>query len=150
MIHNKIKEEIKEAMRTKEKVRLEVLRGILTAFTNELVSKGKTPQDIIEDESALVVIKKLAKQRKDSVEQFEKAGRAELADNERAELVYLEEYLPETVDKETIKKVAEKKIAELKIENKSKMGILIGAIMKELGSNADGADVKDVVSELFA
>jgi len=137
MLYEKIKEE------------LEVLRGVLAAFTNELVATGKTPQDVIDDDSALSVIKRLAKQRKDSIEQFEKGERKDLADKEREELTYLEKFLPEVMPKEEIQKIAERKKGELDIEDKAKMGILMGAVMKELKGKADGSDVKEVVEGLF-
>lgn len=149
MIHEEIKEGIKEAMKAKETIRLNVLRGILTALTNELVASGKTPQDIIDDEKALAVIKRLAKQRKDSIEQFEKGGRKDLADKEREEFAYLEKYLPKMMSKEEISKIAQDKKTELNVTDKSKMGMLMGAVMKELKGKADGADVKEVVESLF-
>ncbi len=149
MLHDQIKEQIKDAMRAKDAPRLMVLRGMLAAFINELVATGKTPQDKIDDEGALVVIKRLAKQRKDAAEQFDKGDRKELADNERAELVMLEEYLPQTMSKEDIKKIAEAKIVEMGVTDKSKMGVLMGAIMKETKGEADGGDVKDVVEALL-
>jgi len=149
MLQNTIKEKIKEAMRAKESVRLEVLRGVLAAFINELVATGKTPQDTIDDDKAMVVIKRLAKQRKDSIEQFEKGDRKDLADKEREELTYLEKFLPEMMGKEEIQEVAKAKKSELGIEDKGKIGILIGAVMKDLKGKADGGDVKEVVEELF-
>ncbi len=149
MIHEQIKSEIKEAMKARETVRLNVLRGILTAFVNELVASGKTPQDMIDDEIALTVIKRLAKQRKDSIEQFEKGDRKDLADKEREEFVYLEKYLPKMMEKEEIKKIATVKKTELGIDDKAKMGMLMGAVMKELKGKADGGDVKEVVEKLF-
>ncbi len=149
MIHEQIKDEIKEAMKARETVRLNVLRGMLTAFTNELVASGKTPQDMIDDEIALTVIKRLAKQRKDSIEQFEKGNRKDLADKEREEFIYLEKYLPQMMSKEKIQKIAEAKKAELEIDDKAKMGMLMGAVMKELKGRADGTDVKEVIEELF-
>jgi uncharacterized protein YqeY len=149
MLHEKIKEEIKEAMRAKESIRLEVLRGVLAAFINELVSTGKKPQDTIDDDAALIVIKRLAKQRKDSIEQFEKGKRKDLADKEREELTHLEKYLPKMMSKSEIKKIAEAKKVELGIEDKAKMGILMGAVMKELKDKAYGADVKEVLENLF-
>jgi len=149
MIHKQIKEEIIEAMKAKEAIRLEVLRGTLAAFVNELVAIRKTPQDILDDEAALTVIKRLAKQRKDSIEQFEKGNRQDLADKEREELTHLEKFLPEMMSREDIQKVAEAKKAELNIEDKAKMGMLMGAVMKELKGKADGGDVKEVVEDLF-
>ena len=149
MLHEQIKDEIKEAMKARETVRLNVLRGILTAFVNELIASGKTPQDMIDDEAALTVIKRLAKQRKDSIEQFEKGDRKDLADKEREEFVYLEKYLPQMMSKEEIQKIAEAKKTELGIDDKAKMGMLMGAVMKELKGKADGGDVKEVVEKLF-
>ena len=70
MLHEQIKNNIKEAMLAKDTVRLEVMRGLAAAFMNELVATGKTPQDILPDEQALAVISRLAKQRKDSIEHF--------------------------------------------------------------------------------
>ncbi len=108
-----------------------------------------TPQSEVSDELALGVIKRLAKQRKDSIEQFRNGGREDLASQEEKELVILEELLPNMMSQEEIRPVAEKKKAELGIEDKSKMGILIGAVMKELAGQADGGDVKIVVQSLF-
>jgi len=149
MLHEQIKEEIKDSMRARESVRLDVLRGVLAAFTNELVATGKKPQDVIDDDTALTVIKRLAKQRKDSIEQFEKGNRKDLADKEREELTHLEKFLPEVMSKEDIQKISEAKKSELGIEDKSKIGMLMGAVMKELKGKADGGDVKEVVESLF-
>lgn len=148
-LHTHIREEIKNAMRAKDTVRLTVMRGILTAFTNELVATGKTSQDEISDEGALTVIKKLVKQRKDSIEQFAKGGREDLATDEKAELAVLSTLLPASMPKEEIKKVAGAKKAEMNIIDKAKIGMLIGAVSKELKGAADGADIKEVVESLF-
>lgn len=144
-----IKNRLKEAMKAKNETELTVLRGLVSGFTNELVATGKTPQDEVTDEIVMTIIKRQAKQRKDSISQFEKGGRDDLAESEKVELKILEEYLPELMSKEDIQKVAEAKKEELGVDDKAKMGILIGAIMKELGDKADGGDVKDVVSSLF-
>lgn len=148
-LHESIKNELKEAMKAKEKVRLNVIRGMLTAFTNELVATGKTPQDVLNDDAILTVIKRLAKQRKDSIEQFSAAGRDELAATEQAELAVIETYLPQMMSLEEIRPVVEAKKAELGVEDKSKMGVLIGAVMKELAGKADGGDVKTAVDEII-
>ncbi|OHA81511.1 MAG: hypothetical protein A2675_03525 [Candidatus Yonathbacteria bacterium RIFCSPHIGHO2_01_FULL_51_10] len=149
MIHQELRGQIKEAMRAKEVVKLSVLRGMLTAFTNELVAKGMKPQDELADDAALAVIKRLAKQRKDSIDQFVKGGRPELAEQEKEELAVLETYLPATMSKDEIRKVAETKKVELGVTDKAKMGMLMGAVIKELGGKADGNDVKQVVEELL-
>lgn len=148
-LHEDIRNSLKDALKAKDAVRLRTVRSILTAFTNELVATGKTPQDIITDDAGLGVIKRLAKQRKDSIEQYEAASRNDLSEPEREELAVLEGYLPSMMTQEAILPVAVAKKAELGVDDKAKMGILVGAIMKELGGKADGADVKAVVEGLF-
>lgn len=148
-IQLEIKEKIKDAMRAKDALLLTTLRGISAAFTNELVSQRKTPQDELDDTSALNVLKRLSKQRKDSIEQFTKGGRTDLADTEKAELAIIETFLPKMMSKEEIKKVAEEKLKELGVVDKSGIGKATGMLMKTLGPNADGADVKAVLEELL-
>ncbi len=137
-------------MKARETLRLEVLRGMLTAFTNELVATKRTPQHILTDDEALAVIKRLTKQRIDSMEQFRKGDREELAEKEEAELAILQTYLPEMMTREEIQPIAQVKKKELGVTDKSKMGILVGAVMKDLKGKADGALVKAVVEELFS
>ncbi len=150
MLHNQIREEIKNAMRAKDELRKEVLRGILTGFTNELVATRRTPQEILEDAGCIAVIKRQVKQRKDSYEQFMTGGRPELAEKEKNELIILEAFLPQTMSREEIKKIAEAKKAELGMVDKSKIGQFVGVVMKACGGNANGNDVKAVVEELLA
>jgi len=149
-IQLELKESLKEAMKAKDAVRLSVIRNIITSVTNELVSKGKTPQDELSDDEVLVVIKRLAKQRKDSIDQFEKGGRSDLAESEKTELIILDEYLPELMSQDAIRPIAEAKKAELGIDDPAKKGMLMGAIIKELAGKADGSDVKAVVDSLFS
>lgn len=149
-IQTDIKEKIKDAMRAKDQVLLTTLRGISAAFTNELVAQRKTPQDALDDASALNVLKRLSKQRKDSIEQFTKGGREDLADTEKAELAIIETFLPKMMTREEIRKVAEAKLSELGVTDKSGIGKATGMLMRELGANVDGADVKAVLEELLA
>jgi len=148
-LHTQIQGKLKEALKAKDAVKLRTVRSMLTAFTNELVANGKTPQDTLDDEGALSVIKRLAKQRKESIVQYEAAGRNELAEPEKEELAVLESYLPQMMSEEEIKPIAEAKKEELGVTDKAKMGMLVGAVMKELKGKADGGDVKAVVESLF-
>lgn len=148
-LHQQVKDELKVALKAREEVRLRTIRSMLTAFTNESVATGKTPQDMLDDEKVLAVIKRLAKQRKDSIEQYEAAGRNELAQVEKDELEILESYLPQMMSQDEIRPLAEAKKVELGIDDKSKMGLLMGALMKDLQGKADGGDVKAVVESLF-
>jgi uncharacterized protein YqeY len=148
-LHESLRDSLKAAMKAKDLVTLATVRNIMTACTNELVATGKTPQDKLEDSEVLAVIKRLAKQRKESIVQYEAAGRPDLAEPEKLELTVLEAYLPELMTADQIRPIAEAKKAELDVTDKSKMGILVGAIMKELAGKADGSDVKTVVESLF-
>ncbi len=145
MIQEQILSGIKDAMRAKDKVRLEVLRGIKTAFVNELVASKRTPQDTLKDEEAITVLTRLAKQRKESIAQFTKGDRPEMAEKEAGELTILEEFLPEQMSAEDIRKVVEEKKAALGVTDKSQMGRLMGMLMKELKGKADGNMVRQVV-----
>lgn len=136
-------------MLAKDTVRLTVLRGLLTAFTNELVATKRKPQDELLDTEIIAVIRRAVKQRKDSIEQFRKGGREDLAQAEEDELKILETFLPQTMSKEDIRKKVEEVKARLVITDKTKMGQLIGATMKELNGLADGNDVKEIVESLF-
>jgi uncharacterized protein YqeY len=147
-LHETIKTHIKEAMMAKDELKTMVLRGVSATMTNELLAKkGKATE--LTDEEAVAVIKKLVKQRKDSIEQFTNGGRPELAKAEAKELKVLEVYLPATMSKADIKKVVLAKKAELGISDKAGVGKLIGAVSKELKGKADGSDIKEVVEEVL-
>jgi len=133
----------------KDSVRLETYRNMLSSFTNELVSKGKKPNEVLTDEEAIAVITRLSKQRKDSIEQFKKGGREDLVAKEQAELSILETYLPKLMDADEVKKIAEAKKAELGITDPAKKGMLMSALMKDLKGKADGGVVKEAVDALF-
>lgn len=149
MLHEEIKGKIKEAMLAKDTVRLEVYRGMVAAFTNELVAKGKKPQEWLNDEEALAVITRLSKQRKDSIDQYTKGGRMDLVSEEQAQLAVIETFLPAMMSKDEIKTFAVAKQADLGITDTTKKGMLMSALMKDLKGKADGTDVKDVVDGLF-
>ena len=149
MLQQNIKDEIKKAMLAKDKVRLEVLRGISATCMNELVSKGRKPQDELTDEEVLAVTTRLAKQRKDSIDQFTKGGRMDLVVEEQAQLAVLETFLPKLMEKSEIETIARAKKESLGITDPAKKGMLMSELMKELKGKADGMDVKTVVDGLF-
>jgi uncharacterized protein YqeY len=144
-----IKEQLKDAMRAKDTVRLNVIRGLITAFTNELVATGKTPQDVLDDVSCGKVVLRTIKQREDAISQFQSAGRQDLADEDIAQLAILREFAPAMASIEEVKKVSILLKEQMGISDKSKMGMLIGAVKKELGDKGDGTVIKSVVEELF-
>ncbi len=148
-IHTELRNTLKEAMKAKDEVKLRTVRGIMTACTNELVATSRTPQSELTDEETIAVIKRLAKQRKESIVQYEAAGRTDLSAPEKEELLVLEAYLPTLMSQDQIRPIAEAVKAEMGIEDKSKLGQLVGAVMKKLQGQADGGDVKAVVESLF-
>lgn len=114
-----------------------------------MVAKGRKPDGALSDDETLTVIKRLVNQRRDSILQFRKGGREELARDEEAELAVLESFLPQMMGSEEIQKIAGAVKAKMGITDKSKMGQLIGAVMKETKGRADGALVKSIVERLF-
>ena len=136
-------------MMAKDGVRTGTIRLLIAAFTNELVTQGRPPTDPLSDDDCMKVIKRLAKQRKDSIEQYIAGGRPELADDERAELTIIEEFLPAQMTEAEIESKVAAKLAESPLDP-TKTGQFVGIMMKELGSNADGALVKAVIDRLTA
>lgn len=149
-LQEKIKADMVAAMKSKDPVRVGVLRGLSAAFTNELVAKKKMPNESLSDEDSQTVIMRAIKQRKDSIDQFKKGGRDDLVASESTELRVLEEYAPKLMSPAEVTKIAAAKKAELGVTDKSKMGQLMGTLMKELKGKADGADVKAAVEALFS
>ena len=149
LLHEQIKAEIPEAMKARNTERLRVARNLLAALTNELVAKGKKPSEILPDSDAYAVVKRLAKQRKDSIAQFKAGGREDLVQGEETELTYLSKLLPAEMSEDDIRALVVKKKEELGISDRSKIGMLIGAVMKEAKENADGAVIKKIAEELL-
>lgn len=149
-IHEDLKKQIPDAMRAKDAVRLQTLRSLVTAMTNEVVNKKRKPDEFLSDDDALAVLKRAANQRKDSIEQFEKAGRNELAEPEKLELAIIEGYLPAQMSEEEVKSAVVAKAAELGVSTKADANKLIGALMRDLKGKADGTLVKQVVDNHFA
>lgn len=148
-IHETLKKAIPDALRAHDEVRLRTLRSLITAMTNEVVAKKRKPDEYLTDDEAFAVIKRAANQRRDSIEQFEKASRNDLAEPEKLELAILESYLPAQMSREEILPVAKAKMTELGVSSKVDAGKFTGALMKELKGKVDGADVKAVVDSLL-
>lgn len=137
-------------MLAKDAVRLLVVRGLVTAATNELVAKGKKPTDTLTPEEVQAIIARAVKQRKDSISQFTAGNRADLAQIEQAELSILEAMLPAQMSEAEIEAAVRAKLAEGGPIDKAKAGQFIGAVMKDLKGKADGALVKAAVEKVLA
>ena len=148
-IHETLKKSIPEALRTRDEVRLRTLRSLVTAMTNEVIAKKRKPDEYLNDDEAITVVKRAVNQRKDSIAQFEKALRDDLVEPEKAELAILESYLPVQMSREEIEVIAKAKMAEMNVSSKADAGKFTGALMKDLKGRADGGDVKAVVESLL-
>ncbi len=147
-LHEQIRELIKDAMRAKDAVRLDTLRGVLSACTNQLVASGKKPQEMLTDEEVVAVITRLSKQRKDSIEQYTTGNRPDLVAEESAQLAVLMEFLPTLMSEAEITAFVENKKSTFTPDTKK--GMVMAEIMRELKGKADGALVKKVVDSLIA
>src|SRR3989344_5280231 len=132
MTQAELKEAIKTAMRARETVKLNVLRGISAMATNELVAKGRGPAGELTADEMLGIIVRASKQRKDSIEQFEKGGRPELAVAEKEELAIIGTFLPAQMSQDEIVAAAKAKAAELGITDKTGANKVMGMLMKDL------------------
>ncbi len=141
-IQEKIQEHLKDAMRAKDSLRLDVLRGMKTAIKNKEIEKVKT----LAEAEILQVLHTLVKQRKDSIEQFQKGGRLDLVSREEAELRILESYLPASVPAEEVERAVREVIAEVQATSSRDMGKVMKAVMSRFaGQVVDGKQVSDLV-----
>lgn len=146
-LKDRISDEIKAAMKAKDKIRLETVRGIKKVILekeSEIRAKGR---DALSEEEELAVIMQLAKQRRDSIKQFKDAGRDELAEKEASELAILEEYLPAQLSDADIEAAIDEVIARVGASSPRDMGKVMGPVMKTLKGQADGGKVQAMVKE---
>jgi uncharacterized protein YqeY len=148
-IHETLKKGIPDALRARDEIRLRTLRSVVTLMTNEVVAKKHKPAEFLTDEEALAVLKRAANQRKDSIDQFTKAGRLELTVPEVEELGVIESLLPTLMTREDIEPIAKAKMAEMGVTSKADAGRFMGSLMADLKGKADGGDVKAVVDSLL-
>jgi uncharacterized protein YqeY len=152
MLHQTIKDQIKDALRAKDTIRLDTLRGLNALFMNEMMTTN-TGTEYLDDAKVLALIKRSVKQRKDSIEQFEKGGRDDLAQKEKAELKILETFMPTLMPKSEVKIIVHTRIDAMKAQgtfDPKAVGKITGMIMKEFAGKADGADIKAAIDEYLA
>lgn len=148
IINEKIKADLKEAMKARDIEKRDVLRMIDSMIKNVEIEKGKRETGL-SDEEIIEVMMRAVKQRKDSVSQFIAGGRPELADKEQIEIDILAAYLPEQLSEEEIAKTVSEVILELGATSKSDMGKVMGAVMGKLKGKADGNLVREIVASEF-
>jgi uncharacterized protein len=129
--------DLKEAMRAKATTKLGVLRMLKSAFTYAAIAKSG-PEGQLSDADATQVIRKQVKQRQDSIESFQRGGRAELADKEKEELAILSAYLPQAMSADEVAKVVREAIAEAGATSKTQMGVVMNALQAKIAGRVDG------------
>jgi hypothetical protein len=146
-LKEQILEDLKTAMKAKDKDRLQVLRSLKAKLQEKEIAERKDGEATLTEDQAIAVLMKAAKQRKESITQFEEGGREDLAEKEKAELEIIEEYLPKMLTEDEVREVVSKKIADLGAEGPQDMGKVMGPIMGMLKGKADGGLVSKVVKE---
>ena len=147
-LFDQISEDIKSAMKARDKVRLETLRNIKKVFLEAKTAPGAN--DTLPDADALKIISKLAKQGKETATTYTQAGRQDLADAELAQVEVLESYLPKQLSQEEIEAEVKKIIAEIGATSMKEMGKVMGTASKQLAGKADGRAISEIVKKLLA
>jgi len=142
---DRITEDIKNAMKAKDKVRLETVRSIKKAILDKEVSVRPSGQEALTEAQEIELLVQLAKQRRDSIAQYQQAGRSDLVDQEAQELAILEEYLPQQLSDEDIEAAIDAIIAQVGATTAKEMGKVMGPAMQQLKGKADGKKVQDMV-----
>lgn len=143
-LSQKLTDDMKSAMREKDKVALNTIRMLKSSLKNTSIEKGGVDVELSEAE-IVAVIRKEVKKRQDSIEQYENAGRSELADGEKAEIEVLENYLPQPLTEEEIEKAVEEAIAEVGATSKKEMGQVMKLLQEKTGGRADGKTLSQAV-----
>ena len=145
----RIDADLKEAMRSRDTLKLGVLRMLKSALKYAAIEKSGTEGEL-DDAEASQVIRKQVKQRQDSIESFEKGGRSELADKEKRELTILNEYLPAGLGSEELSRLVRETIAEVGATSKAQMGAVMKALTAKIAGRADGRTVSQEVQRQLA
>ena len=149
-LKERISEDIKTAMKARDKVRLETVRSIKKVIIEKETEVRPKGQDELTPEQELELLAQQAKQRRDSIEQYRQGGRDDLADTEAQELAIIETYLPAQLSTEEIEAIIDKIIASVGASSPKDMGQVMGPAMKELKGKADGKQVQEIVKAKLA
>ena len=145
----RVDSDLKEAMRARDATRLGVLRMLKSALKYAAIAKSGAEAELSEAEAALV-IRKQARQRRDSIESFEKGGRVELAKKEKEELSILNGYLPQAMSGDELAKIVRETIAETGATSKAQMGVVMKAVQAKVAGRADSRTLSAEVQKQLA
>jgi uncharacterized protein YqeY len=149
-IIDRLNEDLKDAMRNKDKVRLRTLRSLRSALKNkEIDQRQEGAETVLSDQDQLAVLRKQVNQRKDSIEQYADAGRDDLVEQEQAELDVLDEYMPAALTDEEVEEILVEIIEEVGAESMADMGAVMGPAMDRLRGRVDGSRVQEMVQRLL-
>lgn len=147
-LFDQISEDIKSAMKARDKVRLETLRNIKKVFLEAKTAPGAN--DTLEDADALKIIQKLAKQGRESAATFTEKGRQDLADSELAQVSVIEGYLPQQLSEQEIEAAVSAIIAETGAQGMKDMGKVMGMASKQMAGRADGRTISTIVKKMLS
>jgi uncharacterized protein YqeY len=148
-MNDQLTADMKDAMKSKDKVALTTIRALKTAIKNAAIEQGGADAEL-DDTSVMSIIRKQIKQRQDSVEQFNTAGRPELAENEIAEIAVLEKYLPAAMSEDEIATAVAEAIAEAGATSRAQMGQVMGLLQKKTEGRADGKTLSQAVMKALS
>lgn len=148
-INDTLTNDMKASMKAKDKVALTTIRALKSAIKNAAIIKGGADA-VLDDTEVMAIIRKQLKQRQDSIEQFKSAGREELAENEIAEMVILEKYLPAAMSEEEINAAVAEVVAETGASSRADMGKVMGALQKKTEGRADGKALSQAVMKALS
>jgi uncharacterized protein YqeY len=149
-IIDRLNEDLKDAMRNKDKVRLRTLRSLRSALKNkEIDQRQEGAETVLSDQDQLAVLRKQVNQREDSIKQYADAGRDDLVEQEQAELDVLDEYMPAALTDEEVEEILVEIIEEVGAESMADMGAVMGPAMDRLRGRVDGSRVQEMVQRLL-
>ncbi len=145
-IKERLQQDLKESLKKKDTIRLNTVRSIINAIKNKEIDLRKE----VSEEEIYAILNTLAKQRRESIEQYEKGGRQDLVDQEKRELEIILEYLPEQLSNEEIGKIVKETIEEVGASTMKDLGKVMKAVMPKVKGRADGKKVNEIVRSLLS
>lgn len=142
-LSDRLNEDMKQAMRSQDKFRLSVIRMVRSAIKNIEIDQRRT----LDDNEVLDILSREIKQRRDSLIEFDKAGRDDLADAVKAEIAVIADYLPQQLTEEELRTIVQETVHEVGASSKADMGKVMGALMPKVKGRADGKLVNQLVQE---